>query len=154
MATSQVHKSWIDPTLIATNINGLSKPKRWIKMNGASHGCPWCRKVPTCFPHGAFDDFPIEIPNWAIPSAVLVWDKHSRAKYLSVAPFGCPRPGLESDNFGAEKNHYVKRMDRAKKTWTPSITFYNHLSYRDIVDNVLRYVWIKKHVCTRSKNWF
>ena len=95
------------------NSNKYKRTVKTQKMNQdeqvASHGCPWCRKVPTWFPHLAFDDFPIEIPNGAIPSAVLVWDKHSRAKYLSIAPFGCPRVGLESDNFGAEKKASCKK---------------------------------------------
>ena len=95
----------------------------------ASHGCPWCRKVPTWFPHGShillrwFSNQNSQLIT--IPSAVLVWDKHSRAKYLgtlppSDAPFG-PRVGLESDEliWGWKKN------TSWKKEWIGLITIYN-----------------------------
>ena len=114
MATSQVHKSWIDPTLIPTNINGLSNPKDESRWTGCKSWLPLVPQgshmVPTFTSMIFQSKFPIDE---AIPSAVLVWDKHSRAKYLSVArsdaPFGCPRPGLESDNFGAEKKTSCKK---------------------------------------------
>ena len=71
------------------NSNKYKRTVKTQKMNQdeqvASHGCPWCRKVPTWFPH-LLRWFSNRNSNGAIPSAVLVWDKHSRAKYLSIAP--------------------------------------------------------------------
>jgi len=121
MATSQVHKSWIDPTLIPTNINGLSKPKRWIKMNrlqvmvalGAAR-----------FPHGShiyFDDFPIEIPNWwSYPQRRPGLGQALSGKIPQRRPVQMPRsdapgPAWRVIILGLKKKHHVKRMDRAKK---------------------------------------
>jgi hypothetical protein len=106
------------------NTNKYKRTVKTQKMNQdeqvASHGCPWCRKVPTWFPHLLrwFSNRNSQLmklspaPSWSGTSTL---GQNTSASPRSDAPFGCPRPGLESDNFGAEKKHHVKRMDRAKK---------------------------------------
>ena len=68
------------------------------------------------FPHGShiyFDDFPIEIPMELSPapswSGTSTLGQNTSASPRSDAPFGCPRVGLESDNFGAEKKASCKK---------------------------------------------